>query len=153
VSELSNQLRIFQKFDWMIDQSALIFRQQRHFPMITLTQSSIKEVKNLLAKKQAAPGSGLRLSVTRGGCAGMQYVMEVDVAHEGDDTIEEGGAIVHVSQDSFEFLKGCHLIYEYSLADSGFKVQNPNASRSCGCGTSFEAKGEEGSYDPADDCK
>jgi len=121
--------------------------------MITLTQSSIKEVKNLLAKKQAIPGSGLRLSVTRGGCAGMQYVMEVDEAHEGDDTIEEDGAIVHVSQDSFEFLKGCHLIYEYSLSDSGFKIQNPNASRSCGCGTSFEAAGEEGTYDPAEDCK
>lgn len=121
--------------------------------MITLTPSAVKELKNLLAKKQADPGVGLRLSVQKGGCAGMQYVMEVEAAHEGDETVESDGAIVHVSPDSFEYLKGCHLIYEYSLSDSGFKVQNPNASRSCGCGTSFEAKGEEGTYDPANDCK
>ena len=121
--------------------------------MITLTASAIKELKSLLEKKQAGPGIGLRLSVQKGGCAGMQYVMEVEAAHEGDDTVEQEGAIVHVSPDSFEYLKGCQLIYEYSLSDSGFKVQNPNASRSCGCGTSFEAKGEEGSYDPANDCK
>ncbi len=121
--------------------------------MITLTASAIKELKSLLEKKQAGPGIGLRPSVQKGGCAGMQYVMEVEAAHEGDDTVEQEGAIVHVSPDSFEYLKGCQLIYEYSLSDSGFKVQNPNASRSCGCGTSFEAKGEEGSYDPANDCK
>ncbi|MGJ8673976.1 HesB/IscA family protein [Rubritalea sp.] len=121
--------------------------------MIILTQSSIKEVKNLLAKKQAEAGSGLRLSVEKGGCAGMQYVMEVDQPHEGDTTVEDDDAIVHVSADSEQYLKGCHLIYEYSLSDSGFKIQNPNAARSCGCGTSFEAKGEEGTYDPANECK
>ena len=57
--------------------------------MITLTASAIKELKSLLEKKQAAPGSGLRLSVQKGGCAGMQYVMEVDAAHEGDETVED----------------------------------------------------------------
>lgn len=83
----------------------------------------------------------------------MQYVMKVDLAQATDTTVEEDGVCVHLAEDSLEFLRGCHLIYEYSLSDSGFKIQNPNASRSCGCGTSFEAKGEEGSYDPANDCK
>lgn len=121
--------------------------------MITLTASAIKELKSLLEKKQASPGEGLRLSVQKGGCAGMQYVMQIESAQDGDQTVEEDGAVVHVDPESFEYLNGCQLIYEYSLSDSGFKVQNPNASRSCGCGTSFEAKGEEGTYDPANDCK
>ena len=51
------------------------------------------------------------------------------------------------------YLKGCEVYYEYGLTDSGFKIRNPNASRSCGCGTSFEAVGEEGTYDPANECK
>lgn len=121
--------------------------------IISLSQSAVKELTNLLKKSNAPDGHGLRLSVSRGGCAGMLYVMEVSAAHEGDQSIREGEALVHVDPDSFEYLEGCQLIYEYSLSDSGFRVQNPNASRSCGCGTSFEAKGEEGSYDPSNDCK
>lgn len=121
--------------------------------IITLTQSAVKELTNLLTKNAAPEGHGLRLSVQKGGCAGMQYVMEIGPAQEGDQSIQKDAALVHVDPESFEYLEGCHLIYEYSLSDSGFRVQNPNASRSCGCGTSFEAKGEEGTYDPANDCK
>lgn len=121
--------------------------------MITLSTSAIKELTNLLESKNAGPEVGLRLGVQRGGCAGMQYIMKVEPSQPGDHTIVEGGARVHIAPDAFEILRGCHIIYEYSLSDSGFKIQNPNASRSCGCGTSFEAKGEEGTYDPANDCK
>ncbi|WP_018968909.1 HesB/IscA family protein [Rubritalea marina] len=121
--------------------------------IITLSQSAIKELKNLLAKNDAPAGHGLRLSVQKGGCAGMQYVMEIKAAEAKDQSLEQDGAIVHIDPESFEYLEGCQLVYEYSLSDSGFRLQNPNASRSCGCGTSFEAKGEEGSYDPANDCK
>ncbi len=121
--------------------------------MITLTDNAAKELKNLILKKSENENSGLRLSVSKGGCAGMQYVMQVEAAQDGDQLVEKDGARVYLSPDSLEYLKGCEVYYEYGLTDSGFKIRNPNASRSCGCGTSFEAKGEEGTYDPADDCK
>jgi iron-sulfur cluster assembly protein len=120
--------------------------------MITLSASAVKELTKLLESKQADPDAGLRLSVQRGGCAGMQYIMKIENAEPGDETIAQDGARVHIAADAFEYLRGCHLIYEYSLSDSGFKIQNPNASRSCGCGTSFEAKeagDTEPKYDPA----
>lgn len=83
----------------------------------------------------------------------MQYVMEVAQCQEGDEKLEQDGAVVFLDTSSREYLEGCQVYYEYGLTDSGFKIRNPNAARSCGCGTSFEAKGEEGTYDPADDCK
>ena len=121
--------------------------------MITLTDNAAKELKSLIQKRADEPNAGLRLSVSKGGCAGMQYVMQVQEAEKGDELIEKDGARVFLSKDSFDYLKDCEVYYEYGLTDSGFKIRNPNAARSCGCGTSFEAVGEEGSYDPADECK
>ncbi len=121
--------------------------------MITLTDNAAKELNNLIESKQLDSNTGLRLSVQKGGCAGMQYIMEVAQAEDTDQRIEKDGARVFLDPESLSYLKGCEVYYEYGLTDSGFKIRNPNASRSCGCGTSFEAKGEEGSYDPADDCK
>jgi len=121
--------------------------------MITLTDNAAKELKSILTQKATSDTSGLRLSVSKGGCAGMQYVMQVAEAQEEDEVIEKNGARVFLSADSLSYLKGCEVYYEYGLTDSGFKIRNPNASRSCGCGTSFEAVGEEGTYDPDNDCK
>lgn len=120
--------------------------------MITLTKLAVQELKSLLERKFAAPGEGLRLSIDKGGCAGMQYAMKVDSAHPDDETLQIEDVLVHVSADSIQYLKGSKVDYHFSLADSGFKIINPNAARSCGCGTSFEAKGEEGTYDPNEDC-
>ncbi len=121
--------------------------------MITLTDSAAKELNSIIQKQAGTENTGLRLSVSKGGCAGMQYVMQVEQAQDGDQLVEKDGARVYLSPDSFEYLKGCEVYYEYGLTDSGFKIRNPNASRSCGCGTSFEAVGEEGTYDPANECK
>jgi len=121
--------------------------------MITLTDNAAKELKGIIETQSAQTNAGLRLSVSKGGCAGMQYVMQVEQPQEGDQIIEKDGARVYLSPDSFEYLRGCEVYYEYGLTDSGFKIRNPNASRSCGCGTSFEAKGEEGTYDPENECK
>ena len=121
--------------------------------MITITDNAAKELKNIILNHVDSQNAGLRLSVSKGGCAGMQYVMQVENSQTGDQLIEKNGARVYISQDSFDYLKGCEVYYEYGLTDSGFKIRNPNASRSCGCGTSFEAVGEEGTYDPAEDCK
>jgi len=121
--------------------------------MITLTDNAAKELKNLIEKKADNSDVGLRLSVSKGGCAGMQYVMQVESPQDNDEVIEKDGAKVYLSPDSFDYLRGCEVYYEYGLTDSGFKIRNPNAARSCGCGTSFEAKGEEGTYDPENECK
>jgi iron-sulfur cluster assembly protein len=120
-------------------------------PMITLTDNAVQELRALLTAKQAPETSGLRLGVQRGGCAGLQYTMQVGDAVTGDTIVEQDGVRVFLSPDSMEFLQGCQIDYSSDLNDSGFKIVNPNAARSCGCGTSFEPKqeGKEPEYDPA----
>jgi iron-sulfur cluster assembly accessory protein len=68
----------------------------------------------------------------------MQYIMKYDEAVETDHIVTEDGVSVIIDTESEKFLRNCELDYEDSLNDSGFKLRNPNAARSCGCGTSFE---------------
>lgn len=108
--------------------------------MIQLTVSAIAHLQSLLQSKNAGSGTGLRLQIEKGGCAGMQYAMKLDEPQAGDEVIAEGGVSVLVDSESAPFLRGCTLDYVESLNDSGFKIENPNAVRSCGCGTSFEPR-------------
>lgn len=110
--------------------------------MIAITDKAAAELRALLERKGAGPESGLRLSVQRGGCAGWQYVMEIAAAVEGDTVIDAGGARVIVAADSASKLEGCQVDYCDDLSDAGFRIENPNAARSCGCGTSFETSRE-----------
>jgi iron-sulfur cluster assembly protein len=107
--------------------------------MITLTESAAAELKRLLAAKGETEGAGLCLAVRKGGCAGWQYEMRVGQPSEGDVLVEDHGARVIVAADSVERLRGCEVDFSEDLTDSGFKVHNPRAARSCGCGTSFES--------------
>lgn len=107
--------------------------------MITLTPAAATALAQLLARQQAPQGHGLRLAVSRGGCAGWQYVMNVAAPGPGDTVLDLTGARVIVAADSADMLRGCEIDYSDDLSDAGFKVNNPNAARSCGCGTSFEA--------------
>lgn len=106
--------------------------------MIMLTERAATELKRLLAMKDAGEGAGLRLAVSKGGCAGWQYEMQVGQPIEGDLLTEQHGARVIVAADSIDRLRGCEVDFSDDLTDSGFKVHNPRAARSCGCGTSFE---------------
>jgi len=110
--------------------------------MITITSRASVELVALLSAKSDSPDCGLRLAVRRGGCAGWQYEMKVARPQEGDLVVESAGARVIVAADSLDRLDGCEIDYSDELSDAGFKVRNPNASRSCGCGTSFEAADE-----------
>jgi iron-sulfur cluster assembly protein len=110
--------------------------------MITITTRASAELAALLSAKSSSPECGLRLAVRRGGCAGWQYEMNVALPEPGDVVVESAGARVIVAADSVDRLKGCEIDYNDQLTDAGFKVSNPNASRSCGCGTSFEAADE-----------
>jgi len=113
------------------------------FPhMITVTERAAEELRGLLERKGAAAGSGLRLAVRKGGCAGWQYVMEVAAPESGDTIVEIPGGRVIVAADSAGKLAGCRVDYVDDLSDAGFRIDNPNAARSCGCGTSFETTTE-----------
>jgi len=110
--------------------------------MITLTPKAAEELAILLKNRAKTPQSGLRLAVRRGGCAGWQYEMAVGEPEPGDFILESGGARVIVAEDSQERLRGCEIDFSDALSDAGFKINNPNAARSCGCGTSFETADE-----------
>jgi len=106
--------------------------------MITITTSAAEQLSRML-QRNPSPTAGLRLAVERGGCAGLQYAMKISEPQAGDATIEHpAGARLYVSADSIDFLRGSEIDYSDTLSDSGFKIANPNAARSCGCGTSFE---------------
>ena len=107
--------------------------------MMTLTDKAATQLAQLLASRASGARSGLRLAVRRGGCAGWQYEMKVEEPQSGDVVVETGGARLIVAEDSTGFLQGCVIDYSEDLTDAGFKVINPNAARSCGCGTSFES--------------
>jgi len=104
--------------------------------VITLTENAAKAILDLTRGK-SVPG-GLRISVEKGGCAGLQYAMELGAPGEGDETAACFGAEVYVAADSTALLDGCTLDYDDGLAGAGFRIINPKAARSCGCGTSFE---------------
>jgi len=119
--------------------------------IITLTSTAKAELAALLARKNDAPNAGLRLAVRRGGCAGWQYEMQVALAESGDILHEEEGARVIIAGDSVEHLRGCEIDFSDDLTDAGFKIHNPSATRSCGCGTSFETTHESDSVLPEED--
>lgn len=119
--------------------------------MITITDSAVVHLRQLIEERGVSPEEqGLRLFVEKGGCAGMSYAMKVTAAEASDTVVEKDGVKVFVDKESEAFLSGIELDYVDALNDSGFKIQNPNASRSCGCGTSFEptVAGQEPAYDP-----
>jgi iron-sulfur cluster assembly protein/iron-sulfur cluster insertion protein len=106
---------------------------------ITLTDVAVSKVAELLAQEDAA-GLALRVAVRPGGCSGFSYEMFFDADVAEDDVVREfGDAKVKVVVDSasVELLKGATLDYSDGLNDAGFHVTNPNASRTCGCGSSF----------------
>jgi iron-sulfur cluster assembly protein len=106
--------------------------------MITVTDSAFEHLQALVREK-GEPGKGLRISVESGGCAGMQYGMALDDAKEGDEIFEKDAVKVLVDPESLKYLNGSIVDYSDDLAGAGFRIRNPNAVRSCGCGTSFEA--------------
>ena len=105
--------------------------------VISLTSSAAEEIKSLLAKPENA-GKSLRLFVEQGGCSGMQYSMVFDEKREGDWAAELDGVSVLVDAFSAPYLRGTVVDFSAALTDGGFKISNPNAKQSCGCGKSFE---------------
>jgi iron-sulfur cluster assembly accessory protein len=109
--------------------------------MITVTDNAVKQLQSILAEEPGAGGKGLRIFVEHGGCAGLQYGMAMDERKDGDEVIVREGVRVFVDGESARYLSGSTLDFADGLSGAGFRIKNPNAVRSCGCGTSFEAAG------------
>ena len=105
--------------------------------MITLTDQASGKVKELM-EAEGNPELFLRVAVRPGGCSGFSYEMFFDSEIASDDVIREFGAIkVVVDPASAQWLEGASLDYKDGLQGAGFAINNPNASRTCGCGNSF----------------
>jgi len=105
--------------------------------MVTLTPSAAEHLKELVAEEE--PGAGLRLQVIPGGCSGFEYALSLGAPADGDEVIEDAGAVVIVDRFSVPYLLGAQVDYEESFQGAGFVIKNPNATASCGCGKSFTA--------------
>ena len=106
--------------------------------MIEVTQNAARQLRRLLDEQKQSAGKGLRVQITKGGCSGLHYEMTLDEKKVGDAVIERDGVQFFIDQDSADYLRGATLDYRDGLTASGFQFVNPNASRTCGCGTSFE---------------
>ena len=105
-------------------------------PSVDLTPSAARRVAAILGTE--APGAALRVGVDGGGCSGFQYTYNIVMDREGDDLVlERDGAIVLIDQTSLEFLRGSKIDFVDDLMGQAFKISNPQATSSCGCGVSF----------------
>ena len=106
--------------------------------ILTLTPRAAAEVKHILAKPENA-GKQFRVFVEQGGCSGMQYGMVFDEPRDGDFSSDQEGVTVVVDGISAQYLRGTVVDFSDELTGGGFKITNPNAKESCGCGRSFNA--------------
>jgi len=105
--------------------------------MITLTDTAVLKVKELI-EAQSRQGHGLRVYVQGGGCSGLRYGMALDETAADDDEIYEfDGLNVYVDPASLPHLEGAQVDYVDTMMGAGFKVENPKAVSTCGCGHSF----------------
>jgi len=104
---------------------------------IGIDLSAAKRIRVLLDER-GTPDAGLRIRVKGGGCTGLRYDMEfADSPREKDRVFEEHGVKIFVDPKSYIFLIGTVLSYHQGLLESGFKLENPNVKKACGCGESF----------------
>jgi iron-sulfur cluster assembly accessory protein len=106
-------------------------------PVLSLTEKAARQIAELLGADAAT--KGLRIFVDAGGCSGLQYQMQFNTQQPGDLAFDQHGVKLFVDETSSTFLQGSTIDYSDDLASTGFRITNPNAKSTCGCGTSFEA--------------
>lgn len=111
---------------------------------ITLTERASCELKELMISQDKS-AAALRVWVAGGGCSGLSYGMALDDAppETDDEVVQMDGIRIFVDQLSLQYMKGAIVDYVDDVMGGGFKIENPNAKSSCGCGSSFSAEGEE----------
>jgi len=122
-----------------------MLHEQTETELITLTPAAAEAVRGLLEKRNLE-GYALRVFISGGGCSGFQYGMALEANIREQDLVAEfDGVKVVVDEVSIEYLRGANVDYVEDVMGSGFKIENPNAISSCGCGSSFRTKdGEAG---------
>lgn len=119
---------------------------------LTVTDRAAQEVKAVLTD-QGEPNAMLRIYVAGGGCSGLQYGMALETEPmEGDQVFEQNGVRIIIDQQSFPYLNGAHVDYLEGLMGAGFKIDNPNAKSSCGCGSSFSTEESGGAASGCGSC-
>jgi iron-sulfur cluster assembly protein len=109
------------------------------FAVISMTEAAASRVREIVATRDEA--RGIRLGIKKGGCAGMEYTVDlVTEPKPGDDHVEHGGANVWVAPEAALFLLGTQMDFEKTTLRTGFTFNNPNQSSACGCGESVELK-------------
>jgi iron-sulfur cluster assembly protein len=106
--------------------------------MINVTENAVRQLQSLLSKRAEDSPKGLRVQVAKGGCSGLHYEMTLDQRRDGDAVVERDGMQFFIDGDSVAYLRDATLDFSDDLTGAGFRVLNPNASRTCGCGSSFE---------------
>jgi iron-sulfur cluster assembly protein len=106
--------------------------------MITVTDNAVRQLRTLLESRSDTGQSGLRVGISKGGCSGLQYEMSLGAQKPGDEVVDRDGLHFFVDGESADYLRGSTLDYRDGLTGAGFHIENPNAARTCGCGTSFE---------------
>jgi len=110
------------------------------FTVMSMTDTAADRVKAVLAA-QGEGALGLRVGIKKGGCAGMEYTVDLATeAKPGEDSIEKDGARVFIAPEAVLFLLGTEMDYEETVLRSGFTFRNPNQTSACGCGESVELK-------------
>lgn len=120
-------------------EAAEIAREASPGQELRLTDKAVQQVRALLARENL-DGYGLRVAVTSGGCSGFSYGLDFEKETKpGDVVLEMDGLKIYMNESSAKHLKGTTIDYESGLQAAGFKFINPNATGTCGCGTSFSA--------------
>jgi iron-sulfur cluster assembly protein len=115
-----------------------MFIEETKIEFVTLTPPAIQAVRDLMNKRKLE-GYALRVFVSGGGCSGFQYGMALENNIRAEDLVDEfDGIKVVVDEVSIEYLRGAKVDYVEDVMGSGFKIENPNAVSSCGCGNSFK---------------
>jgi len=119
---------------------------------ITLTPAAAEAVNDLLTKRNLT-GYALRVFVSGGGCSGFQYGMALEnQIRDTDLSYEMHGVKVVIDEISIDYLRGATVDYVDTMMGTGFKIENPNAVASCGCGNSFRTKEASADYDSQGGC-
>jgi iron-sulfur cluster insertion protein len=108
-------------------------------PDVKLTPKAVEMVSKMRAKEGLGAEHGMRIGVVGGGCSGFQYSLNFDTQKDGDRVTDFGGVLVLVDEISLPYIAGTTLDYVEGLHGAGFRFDNPRASRTCGCGSSFSA--------------
>src|SRR5687768_13483877 len=125
----------------------------RQDTLVSLTPTAAEKIRELMAEDPDSESAVLRVAIQGGGCSGFQYGLGFDAGPVDDDeTLEQHGVTIVIDPYSAPYLKGATIDFLSGLEESGFKIDNPNAQASCGCGHSFTVEdGSDATAEASDD--